>query len=169
MAQGHLVTGPFTVKFGGVQLEDVSEISWDYSADSANPTTIDGRTYDIPTTTSASIDITLLGADIEVLCDIFPQYAVEAGGTMSTGETTTYKAFDCKAMSACGSIALNDDLEVIGCDTTTRLINARVKINSIDYEDNVVQTIQLHFTGEPAVNQAVFQMYKNGSLHDPSN
>lgn len=162
----HLVTGPFTVKFGSsVTLEDVSEISWDYSSDSTQPTTIDGRTYDIPTTTSASIEITLLGADIAVLSQIFPQYAVAAGGTMSTGETTDKAAFDCKAMSACGAVALSDDLEVIGCEYTTRLVNAKAKISSIDYEDNVVQTVTVTFTGNPSANEAVFQIYENGSLH----
>ncbi|MBQ9160886.1 MAG: hypothetical protein IJ122_06150 [Methanobrevibacter sp.] len=164
----NLLTGPFTVKFGTIQLEDVSEISWDYSSNSSNPTTIDGRTFDIPTTTSAAINITLLGADIDVLCEIFPQFAVEAGGTMSTGEVTSEKAFDCKAMSACGTIALNDDLEVIGCDATTRLVNARARISAINYQDNVIQTVQVRFTGQPAVNQAVFQIYKNGSLSDAS-
>jgi hypothetical protein len=159
-----LVKGPFTIKYGANQLEDVSEISWDYSSDSSNPTTIDGRTFDIPTTTSASIDVTLLGADITALGLIFPSYLVAAGGKMSTGETTTYDAFDCKAMSACGSVALKDDLEVIGCETTTRLVNASAKISSIDYEDNVVQTVTVTFTGNPTAGQAVFQLYKNDSL-----
>lgn len=163
-----LVKGPFTLKYGSVELQDVSEISWDYSSDSTQPTTIDGRTYDIPTTTSASVEVTLLGADIEALSLIFPQYAVSAGGQMSTGETTEYDAFDLKAMSACGSTALEEDLEIIGCDTTTRLVNAQAKISSIDYEDNVVQTVAITFTGMPQQNQGIIQMYKNGSLAEAS-
>lgn len=163
-----LVKGPFTIKYGSVELQDVSEISWDYSSDSTQPTTIDGRTYDIPTTTSASVEITLLGADIEALSLIFPQYAVAAGGTMSTGETTTYPAFDLKAMSACGSTSLEEDLEIIGCDTTTRLVNASAKISSIDYQDNVVQTVAVKFTGMPEQNQGIIQLYKNGSLSEAS-
>lgn len=159
-----LVKGPFTIKYGSVELQDVSEISWDYSSDSTQPTTIDGRTYDIPTTTSASITVTLLGADIEALSLIFPQYAVASGGQLSTGETVSEDAFDLKAMSACGSTALEEDLEVIGCDTTTRLVNAQAKISSISYEDNVVQTVEVQFTGMPNQGEGIIQMYKNGSL-----
>lgn len=163
-----LVTGPFTIKYGSVEIQDVSELSWDYSSDSTQPTTIDGRTFDIPTTTSASVTITILGADIAALSEIFPQYAVAAGGTMSTGEKTTYDAFDLKAMSACGSTALEEDLEIVGCDTTTRLVNARAKISSISYEDNVVQTVEVTFTGMPSQNQGIIQMYKNNSLVESS-
>lgn len=163
-----LNTGPFNLKFGSIMLQDVSEIAWNYSSDSSQPTTIDGRTYDIPTTTSASIDVTLLGADIQALSLVFPQYAVVAGGKMSTGEIATEPAFDAKAMSACGAVALNEDLEIIGCDTTTRLVNASAKISAIDYEDNVVQTVTLTFTGQPEQGQAIFQMFKNGSLQPAS-
>ena len=159
-----LLTGPFTVKYGQQTLEDVSEISWDYSVDSTQPTTIDGRTYDIPTTTSASVDITLLGADIAALGMIFPQYVVEAGSKLSTGETSEKKAFDLKAMSACGSTTLREDLEIIGCDITTRLVNASAKISSIDYEDNVIQTATITFTGTPDQGQGMIQLYENGSL-----
>ena len=73
-----------------------------------------------------------------------------------------------KAMSACGSTALEEDLEIIGCDTTTRLVNAQAKISSIDYEDNVVQTVAITFTGMPQQNQGIIQMYKNGSLTEAS-
>lgn len=159
-----LVTGPFTIKFGNVTLQDVSEISWDYSADSTQPTTIDGRTYDIPTTTTASMTVTLLGASVDVLNAIFPGYAVAAGGTMSTGETTTKAAFDLTASGACGATQLKDDVEVIGCEYTTRLVNASVRISSIDYEDNVIETFELTFTGTPEAGQGVIQMYENGSL-----
>ena len=67
-------------------------------------------------------------------------------------------------MSACGSTALEEDLEVIGCDTTTRLVNAQAKISSISYEDNVVQTVEVQFTGMPNQGEGIIQMYKNGSL-----
>ncbi len=160
--------GPYTVKYGAVQFDDVTEISWDYSADTNEQTMIDGRTRTVPTTTSASVDVTLYAADIQVLSLIFPQYAVPAGGKMSTGEIADKAAFDALAMSACGSTALEDDLEIIGCNLTTRLVNARASISSIDYEDNVTQNVTVTFTGQPAAGEAVFQIYENGSLHKAS-
>lgn len=160
--------GPYSVRYGAIQFDDVTEVSWDYSADSNEQTMIDGRTRTIPTTTSASIDVTLYAADIQTLSLIFPQFAVPAGGVMSTGETTDAAAFDALAMSACGSTELEDDLEVIGCNITTRLVNARATISSIDYEDNVTQNVTVTFTGQPAAGQAVFQMFENGSLHAAS-
>lgn len=160
--------GPYTVKYGSIQMDDVTEVSWDYSADTNEQTTIDGRTLTVPTTTSASVDVTLYAADIQILSLIFPQYAVPAGGTMSTGEVTDKLAFDAKAMSACGATDLEDDLEIIGCGITTRLVNAKATISSIDYEDNVTQNVTITFTGQPRAGQAVFQMYENGSLHAQS-
>ena len=164
-----LLKGPFTITFAGASIKDISELSWDYSSDETTPTTIDGRTYHIPTTTSASITITLLGADIAALGTIFPQYLVMPGEKMSTGETNSGEtpAFDVLAMSACDSTALSGHLEVRGCDTTTRLVNAKARIDSLDYEDNVIQTVQVVFSGEPEAGQAVFQMYKNDTLTEP--
>lgn len=161
-------TGPYRVKYGSVIFDDVTEVSWDYSANTNEQTMIDGRTKTLPTTTTASVDVTLYAADIQTLSLVFPQFAVPAGGTMSTGEVTTEAAFDALAMSACGSMDLEEDLEIIGCKLTTRLVNAKATISSIDYEDNITQNVTLHFTGNPDAGQAVFQIYKNGSLQAAS-
>lgn len=160
--------GPYRVKYGSVIFDDVTEVSWDYSADTNEQTMIDGRTKTIPTTTSASVDVTLYAADIQTLSLIFPQYAVPAGGTMSTGEVTERPAFDALAMSACGSQNLEEDLEIIGCKLTTRLVNAKATISSIDYEDSVTQNVTVTFTGNPAAGQAVFQMFETGTLKSKS-
>lgn len=163
-----LNTGPYTVKYGAITFENVTEMSWDYSADTNEQTTVDGRTLRLPTTTSASIDITLYAADIQVLSLIFPQFAVVAGGRMSTGEITEKPAFDMRAMTACGSVDLKDDLEIIGCGVTTRLVDAVATISSIDYEDNVTQNVTITFSGQPAQGVGMIQMYENGSLKPAS-
>lgn len=160
--------GPYKVKYGSVIFEDVTEVSWDYSADTNEQTMIDGRTKTLPTTTTASVDVTLYAADIQTLSLVFPQFAVPAGGTMSTGEIATEPAFDALAMSACGSTELTEDLEIIGCKLTTRLVNAKATISAIDYEDNVTQNVTITFTGNPDAGQAVFQIYKNNSLQAAS-
>lgn len=158
--------GPYTVRYGLIEFADVTEVSWDYSSDTNEQTMIDGRTRTIPTTTSASVDITLYAADIETLSLIFPQFAVPEGGKMSTGETATKPAFDARAMSACGAIQMEDDLEIVGCSLTTRLVNARATISSIDYEDNVTQNVTVTFTGQPKAGEAVFQIFENDSLEE---
>lgn len=159
--------GPYKIKYGSVIFEDVTEVSWDYSADTNEQTMIDGRTKTLPTTTTASVSVTLYGADIQTLSLVFPQFAVPAGGTMSTGETATEPAFDALAMSACGQTTLVEDLEIIGCKLTTRLVNAKALIESIDYEDNITQNVTIQFTGEPKAGEAVFQIYPNDSLQEP--
>lgn len=156
--------GPYKVKYGSVIFDDVTEVSWDYTADTNEQTMIDGRVKTLPTTTTASVDVTLYAADIQTLSLIFPQFAVPAGGTLSTGETTTEPAFDALAMSACGQADLTEDLEIIGCKVTTRLVNAKAAISSIDYEDNITQNVTITFTGDQVAGQAVFQMYQNDSL-----
>lgn len=158
--------GPYKVKYGSLIFEDVTEVSWDYSADTNEQTMIDGRTKTLPTTTTASVDVTLYAADIQTLSVIFPQFAVPAGGTMSTGEVTEKAAFDALAMSACGQTELVEDLEIIGCKVTTRLVNAKATISSIDYEDNITQNVTITFTGDPKVGEAIFQMYENDSLSE---
>lgn len=158
-------TGPYSVRYGAIQFDDVTEVSWDYSVDENEQTMIDGRTRTLPTTTSASIDITLYGADIETLALLFPKYAKQPGDKMSTGEVTDKLAFDALAMSACGTEELTDDLEIRGCNITTRLVNAKASISSIDYEDNVTQNVTITFKGQANAGEAVFQMFENDSLH----
>ena len=159
---------PYRVKYGSVIFDDVTEVSWDYSADSNEQTMIDGRTKTLPTTTSASVSVTLYAADLQTLSLISPQFADPACGKLSTGETVSEPAFDAMAMSACGATELEDDLEIIGCKLTTRLVNAKATIDSIDYEDNVTQNVTVKFTGQPGAGEAVFQMYKTGTISDAS-
>ena len=164
MEQSDKNVGPYTVKYGAVTFTDVTEVSWDYSANTNEQTLIDGRTLTLPTTTTASVSVTLYGADIKTLSLIFPQFAVTSGSQLSTGETLTKDAFDAKPMTACGAGETKDDLEIIGCKLTTRLVNARAIIDSIEYQDNITQNVTIRFIGEPDPGEAVFQIYPNGGI-----
>lgn len=177
MAQ--LQTGPFTLKYAGNTIENVSELSFDFSADASEPTTIDGVTYRIPTTTSMSVSLTLLGPEIMLLGQILgiDNVITPAGQKLSTGETVTANAFELKAVQACANNDLND-LEIIGCEQTYRLVDASVSIDSWDVEDNVLINCTVVFTGTPGTHvdpdtgetkrHALFQLYKNGSISGES-
>ena len=174
MAQ-RVITGPFTLEYGPTIINNVSEVSFDYSADSAQPTTIDGRTFDIPTTTSISATVTIIGADTEILSAIFPTKKKTLGQQMSTGETLTATpenpdpvAIDLTSVTACDSTT-KFDLELTGCDTTYRLVDCSVKIDRLEIEDNVLVNVSLVFTGSPDVNPdgtvpAMLQIFPKGSL-----
>lgn len=75
-----LVKGPFNFKWGANTLNNVSEISVDYTVDSSDTTTLDGNRYTVQTGTSASITLTLLENDIASLATLLPQFYVPMGG-----------------------------------------------------------------------------------------
>ena len=155
-----ILTGPFSLKYGDVNIDNVTEVSFDYSADSSQPTTIDGRTLDIPTSTQLSASVSILGADTTILSALFGSaWTVLNGARMSTGETYTapaaqggaaqVPAIDMKALSACGSTTNKENLELIGCGYTYRLVDATVKLDSLEINDNVTVDVTLVFTSQP--------------------
>lgn len=172
-------TGPFTLKYAGNTIENVSELSFDFSADASEPTTIDGVTYHIPTTTSMSVSLTLLGPEIALLGQILgiDRVITPAGSTLSTGEEVSKNAFELKAVQACAGNDVSD-LEIIGCDQTYRLVDASVSIDSWDVEDNVLINCTVVFTGTPGSHRdpetgalkkhALLQIYENGSVSEAS-
>jgi len=179
MAKKSYVTGPFTLYYGAVdadhQVVEVTEVSFDYSADSTQPTTIDGRTFDIPTTTSLSATVTLLGATPEMLGKIFPLKKKVLGEQVSTGETVTATetdenpvVLDLTTITACET-STPLDLILVGCDTTYRINDCTPKIDSIDIEDNVLVNVSVIFTSVPQIQEdgtvpASLQIYPTGSL-----
>lgn len=172
-------TGPFTLKYDGYTIENVSELSFDFSANASEPTTIDGITYHIPTTTSMSVSLSLLGPEIALLGQVLgiDNVITPAGSNLSTGELVSKNAFELKAVQACAGNNLSD-LEIIGCDQTYRLVDASVSIDSWEVEDNVLINCTVRFTGTPGshvdpdtqetVKHALFQIYENGSISGAS-
>ena len=80
------VKGPFIVKWGNNTLSNVQDYSFDYSVDSSDYTTLDGKKVTFDGAVSASASIQLLRSDVAALATVLPQYFVPQGGTMSTGE-----------------------------------------------------------------------------------
>ncbi len=162
-----IVRGPFVAKWGSNTLADVQDYSFDYSVDTNEYNTIDGRKTIFDGAISASVSIQLLRSDVPALAAVLPQYFVAQGGTMSTGEVVTNAsgAIDVVAAS-CNTVAVYNNLDIISCSsnaTVVRLVNARSSIDSVDLQDSTVLTFTIKFTGEPAQGDAAVQVFTSST------
>lgn len=159
-----LVKGPFNFKWGANQLNNVSEISVDYSVESSDTTTLDGNKYTVQTGMSATVTLTLLDNDIASLATILPQYYVASGETLSTGEVVANPqgAIDITAAS-CDTSDVFNQLDIYACGTNAqvlRLVRARTQVESIDIGDGL-RTVAVQFIGEPQSGQGVVQFLQD--------
>lgn len=164
-----LVRGPFDLRWGVNTLVDVSEISLEFEQDSNDYTTVDNRRYTIDGAINASVMVTFLGSDVAALAAVLPQYHVSNGGVMSTGEIVTNSAGAIDVLAAsCDDDPVYNDLDVISCGATTqyfRLVNARTKIDSMEFADNAVRTVTIAFIGEPAQGDANIQFFVENGIN----
>ncbi len=157
-----LVKGPFKFKWGANTLNNVSEISVDYTVDTSDTTTLDGNKFTVQTGMSATVTFTLLENDIASLATVLPQYHVANGQTLSTGETVTNAAGAIDVVAAsCSSTEIYNPLDIYACgpagdSQVLRLVNARTQIDSIDVADGL-RTVAIMFVGEPQGGDAVVQ------------
>ncbi len=159
--------GPFIVKWGANTLSNVQDYSFDYSVDSNDYTTLDGRKTTYEGAISATASIQLLRSDVAALAVVLPQYFVAQGGTMSTGETVANAtgAIDVVAAS-CNATPVYNNLDIISCgtdSTVVRLVNARTTIDSVDLQDSTVLTFTIKFVGEPASGDAAVQVFTSAA------
>lgn len=162
-----LIKGPFTIKRGDNIIEDVEEISLDYTLDSEDFQTVQGKTYEIEGAQKAVIELTVLKSDIPTLAILVPQYHVPNGGTMSTGETVNNAdgAIDV-VPQACDTDAIYDNVDIISCGNpgqVLRLVNARSVLSGMDIS-NKLQTATVRLIGEPEGSEAALQMFKQGTI-----
>lgn len=154
-----LVKGPFSLKWGSNPILDVSEIGFNYDVATNDYETVDGRTYTIDGAITASIDVTLLSSDVDALKTILPQYYVAKGSKLSTGETVQDDdgAIDIVAAS-CDTTNTNYNLDIIACTgESTRLVNARTSLSTVDIADNSLRTVTITFRGEPEQGEGIIQ------------
>ena len=159
-----LVKGPFNFKWGANQLNNVSEISVDFTVDTSDTTTLDGNKYTTQTGMSATVTLTLLDNDIASLAMVLPQFFVPMGEQLSTGETVTQAqgAIDVTAAS-CTTSDVYNQLDIYACGTNAqvmRLVRARTQIDSIDVADGL-RTVAVVFVGEPQSGDAVVQFLQD--------
>lgn len=163
-----LVKGPFSIKWGNNPILDVSEIGFNYDVNTNDYSTIDGRTYQIEGAITASVELTLLSSDVESLRTILPQYYVETGEKMSTGETVIDEngAIDIVAAS-CDITTTNQDLEITSCNgQVTRLVKARTSLSSQEFADNALRTVTITFVGEPEQGEGIVQFFSEGGISE---
>ena len=163
-----LVRGPFNLKWGENQIEDVEEVSIEHEVDSEDFQTVQGQTIEVDGAYKVSATITLLASDIAALAALLPQYYVANGETMSTGETVENAdgAIDVKAASCDESIVFNN-LDISSCGdpaNVLRLVNCRTKIDGIEI-DNKLQKVMIKFVGESDANEATVQFFIDGTLN----
>lgn len=167
-----IVKGPFNVEWGGNTLTDVSEIALEYEQATNDYATVDGRSYTIDGAITASVSLTLLASDVSALAVVLPQYFVPMGGTMSSGEEVLADegAIDIRAAS-CDAESIFNDLDVISCGQpgdVFRLKNARTRIDSMEFADNVIRTITVMFVGEPEQGVGNIQFFTQGGISEPT-
>jgi len=159
-----LVKGPFNFKWGANSLNNVSEVSIDYTVDTSDTSTLDGNKFVVQTGMSAMVSLTLLDNDIASLATVLPQFYVPMGGTLSTGETVgqAQGAIDITAAS-CTTSDVYNQLDIYACGTNAqvlRLVRARTQIDSIDIADGL-RTVTVMFIGEPQAGDAVVQFLQD--------
>lgn len=159
--------GPFEIQWAGNTVSDVETIETDISQDSEDYTTVDGRTYTLDGAIKATATITLLRSDVPTLAALLPQYFVPNGGTMSTGETvnSAVGAIDIFAAS-CETDPIYGPLDIISCGNpgqVMRLVNARTKIDSTEFDDKIGKVL-IQFIGEPDAGEGNLQFFTEGAL-----
>ena len=142
-----LVKGPFNFKWGSQQLNNVSEISVDYTVDSSDTTTLDGNRFSVQTGMGMTVTLTLLDNDVAALATVLPQYYNSGTGTIDI------------AAASCDTSETHDDLEIISCGTgaeVLRLKRARTQVDSIDIGDGL-RSVAIMFIGEPTGSDPIVQ------------
>jgi hypothetical protein len=162
-----LVRGPFDLTWNGNTLAQVQEITVDYSQDSSDYSTVQHQTFELDGAIKATVTLNLLASDVAALALVLPQYHVQNGGTLSTGETVNEEngAIDVKALD-CDEASVYSNLDINACGTQSqvmRLVNARTKLDGIEI-DGMVRTVTVKFVGEPAQDEATVQFFEENSI-----
>jgi len=163
-----LVKGPFDLVWGGNTLLNIEEISVDYEQDSEDYTTVQHQTIQLDGPIKATVMLTLLASDVAALSVVLPQFHVANGGVMSTGETVNNAngAIDVLALD-CDDTPVYNDLDIVSCANpgeVFRLVNARTKLDSIEFDDKV-RKVMVQFVGEPAQGDGSVQFFKEGTIN----
>lgn len=162
-----LVRGPFDIVWGENTLTNIEEIENEFEQDSEDYTTVQHQTYELDGPIKASVTLTFLATDVAALAAVLPQYHVANGEVLSTGETVSDAdgAIDVAAAS-CDEDPVYNDLDIISCANpgqVFRLVNARTKIDSIEFDDKI-RKVMVKFIGEPGAGEANVQFFKEGTI-----
>lgn len=162
-----LAKGPFDLRWGDNVLSDVEELEVEYDVDTEDFQTIQGRTYEISGSHKASATLTLLSNDVPALAAVLPQYHVQNGGVLSTGETVSEAngAMDI-VPGGCDVSSVYNDLTIASCGNpgqVFRIVNARTEISGVEF-DNKLRRVMVRFIGESPQDEATIQFFEEGSV-----
>jgi hypothetical protein len=164
-----IIRGPFDIKWGNNTITDVETIDTEYTVDSEDFQTVQGKTLEIDGSHKATATITLLASDIPALAALLPQYFVANGEVLSTGETVNHAsgAIDI-AVAACDEEHVFNDLDIAACGNpadVVRLVNTRTRFDGIDTSSNKVRKVMIKFIGESVDDEATVQFFKEGTIN----
>lgn len=162
-----LVKGPFSLKWGDTTLEDIEDLSVDYSVDTEDFKTIQGQTYEIAGSHKAVVELTLLASDIPSLAALLPQYFVDDGEVLSTGETVAHAdgAIDI-VPGGCSTDPIYNHLDIIACGSSAniaRMVNARTEISGMEISGKI-RKVKVRVIGEPDSGDATLQFFRSGTI-----
>ena len=153
--------GPFTARFGAVSITDILDYSPSVDVTTNDYTTIDGRTLTPQAGINASVEVQLRNATVDAIAAVLPQYWVESGDQLSTGQTVenTDGAIDVVA-AACAEEDITHDLDLLDCtgQLALRLVRAKASLTNLEIQDSNLLTATITFNGQPAQGEAVLQI-----------
>lgn len=163
MAQ--IIKGPFDLKYGANTLADVESVEFDYSVDSDDKTTVQGRSRTIYGAHKVVVTVKFLQSDVASLAVALPQYHVANGGTLSSGETVNdvNGAIDL-VPGGCEAASLLEDLIITSCGSDGEILRVRdcaTEIAGLDMDEKN-RTVDVAFTGFS--DDATIQMFKKGAV-----
>lgn len=162
-----LVRGPWDITWGVNTIGNIEEIEVEYEQDSEDYTTVQHETFELDGPIKSTVMLTLLSTDVAALAAVLPQYHVANAEELSTGETVDDEdgAIDVTAVN-CDTVPVYHDLDITSCGDpgqTFRLVNARSKIDSIEFDDKIRKVV-VKFVGEPEAGEANVQFFKEGTI-----
>lgn len=162
-----LAKGPFTLQLGSNVLEDIEDLGVDYSVDTEDYTTLQGRTHEVSGAHKAVVTVTLLATDVAALAVLLPQYHIDDNATASTGETVDdVDGIIDVVPGGCDSDPVYSNLIVTSCGNpgqVFRMLNVRSEIDGVEFDEKI-RKVTVRLIGEAPATEATIQFFKEGAL-----
>jgi hypothetical protein len=159
------LTGPHDIKYGPDVIQEVEEVDVEYTNNTTDYETVQGRQTTVDTTKQVIATFTLLSNDTEALAVLLPQYFVPNGGTLSTGETVN-SADGAIDVIPQGCISYDDitDVVITSCgnpNQVLRIPQCSTRIDGIEFDGAGARKVMVQFRGE---SDTVVQFFNQGAV-----
>jgi hypothetical protein len=161
-----IIRGPFNLIYGGNTLAEISTLKVDYSVDTTDTSTVQGKKKRTYGSHLVAITATFLESDVPSLAVALPQYFVAYMGVLSTGETVNDPtgAIDIvpgKTATTTGSDLLIEQYAETSTSNVLRVLDAISEISGVNIDDKA-QTIDIQFTGQSDI--ATIQLFLKDAI-----